>query len=148
MTTICPICLPVSGPLLRPESPLGAHPVYLAEVGFGGSWDGANVPFQPAIRPGKVDKVDTHPVGQNGGSSQGSDPLAHHQRRHPTGRFFREGRQAVGVGIKGNADVGVPQSFAYDLGMNPGAKSQGGMGVPEVMKPNLRHSGFLGCPLE
>ena len=148
MTTICPSCLPVCGPPLRPGCQLGAPLVYLAEVGCGGSRGRGKVLFQPGFRPGKVDKVDTPRVGQSGESVLGSDPFAHHQRRHPTSRFFGECRQAMGVGVKGDADVGVTEALAYDLGMNPGAKSQGGMGVPEVMKTNLRNPGFIGYPLE
>ena len=55
------------------------------------------------------------------------------ESRHPAGRFFGKGRQAVRIAVQGDADVGVAQAFTYDLGMDPRPQSEGGVGMPEIM---------------
>jgi hypothetical protein len=56
------------------------------------------------------------------------------ESRHPTGGFFGQGGQAVGVAVQGDADVGVPQTLGDDLGMHSRPEGQGGVRVPEVMQ--------------
>jgi hypothetical protein len=60
--------------------------------------------------------------------------LRDEESRHPTGGFFGQGGQAVGVAVQGDADVGVPQTLGDDLGMHSRPEGQGGVRVPEVMQ--------------
>ena len=62
--------------------------------------------------------------------------LSQNQSRHPTSSLLGKRGQAMGVGIQGDADVGVSQAFTYHLGMDSGRESEGGVGMPEIMEPD------------
>jgi hypothetical protein len=76
---------------------------------FSSSQVGAPCTF--SVHPGAL------PIPESGQSGQGSGLLGNHKSRHPTSRFFGKSGQAMGVGVKGDADVRVPQTFRDHLGM-------------------------------
>jgi len=52
----------------------------------------------------------------------------------PQCRGLLQARGYVGIGVQGDAHVGVAQAFAHDLGVNVGLKHEGGVSVPEIVE--------------
>jgi hypothetical protein len=50
----------------------------------------------------------------------------------------------VGVGVEGEGDVGVAESFGDDLWVDAGRKCQAGVGVPEVVEADAGQACALG----
>ena len=46
----------------------------------------------------------------------------------------------MGISVQSNGNSGVAETLAYDLGMDPLDKHQGGVGVAEIMKANALES--------
>ena len=53
------------------------------------------------------------------------------------GRVVVEFGDVGGVGVESECDGGVAEAGADDLGVDAGAQRHGGVGVPDVVKPNM-----------
>jgi hypothetical protein len=65
------------------------------------------------------------------------------QRVEVPGRVVLHGSGDVRVQVKRDANVGVPEHLADDLGVHPAAEQQRGQRMPQVVEADTRQPGGL-----
>ncbi len=61
--------------------------------------------------------------------------------------FFLIGQITMHIRIQGKPDARMAQPVGDHFRMDPGLGEPGGMGMPQIMKPNPGHVGLLNQPI-